>query len=242
MVDRDKTLLSDADAKQMLSDIVSKANKELMDPTQVEPKKRDMILRWALNKLTYLYTERKYNRLKEKRKNYSKNKRLNEADPSHPLSAKLSGKEKTFMKKYEKEYLPGDIIKVDFGFNVGREYGGEHYAVVFRSSGKYENMVYVIPLTSVKEDKELFTTDYEIGVVRGLNLDPRSSDVSSAAKLMSSLEVSKFRLFESGKVYDRLSKHDTDNLREAFFKTLFAEEYKTIRSLEKKIEELTTGI
>ena len=40
--------------------------------------------------------------------------------------------EKTFDYKRLKSYKRGDIIKVNFGFNVGSEYGGLHYAIVLK--------------------------------------------------------------------------------------------------------------
>lgn len=63
--------------------------------------------------------------------------------------------------EYEKEFSPlsrckykrGQIIKADFGFRIGSEYGGLHYAIVTDiNNSKYSTSVTVVPLTSVKDD------------------------------------------------------------------------------------------
>ncbi|MBE6032679.1 MAG: type II toxin-antitoxin system PemK/MazF family toxin [Clostridiales bacterium] len=46
----------------------------------------------------------------------------------------------------------GSIVLVDFGYRIGRELGGQHYAVVIdRKNHLYRNTVTVIPLSSLKE-------------------------------------------------------------------------------------------
>lgn len=234
---QDKVDFTEQEAKSLFQSIVDRAKKEIFDENEIIPKKRDMLLTWTFNKLKYLYTERKYERLKSKRSEYEDSLKAKEENPTLPLSDKLTPKEKTFMKKYEKEYLPGEIINIDLGFNIGREYGGEHYGVVFRKSSIMQNTIYVIPLTSVKKQKEgpkrRHPSEHEIGVIAGLNEDPLKSNVISAAKLMSTMEVSKFRLLESGKKYGKLSSEQMESLREAFFKFMFAEEYKALKKLKE---------
>lgn len=51
-------------------------------------------------------------------------------------------------------YKRGDVIKVSFGFNVGAEYGGLHYAVVLDNHNEHASpVVTVVPLTSTKDSK-----------------------------------------------------------------------------------------
>ncbi|MGP1568806.1 MAG: hypothetical protein ACTTHM_08800 [Peptoanaerobacter stomatis] len=64
-----------------------------------------------------------------------------------------------------KKYNRGDIIKVHFGFRVGREFGGLHYAIVI---GGYKNrksdVLNVIPLKSAKPNvKFLKNGEYYLG-------------------------------------------------------------------------------
>lgn len=63
-------------------------------------------------------------------------------------------KEDTF--DYDKliAYKRGMIIKADFGFNVGSEQGGLHYALVIENDNKKSNRtIMVIPLGSLDDDK-----------------------------------------------------------------------------------------
>jgi hypothetical protein len=61
-------------------------------------------------------------------------------------------------------YKRGNIIKVEFGFNIGSEYGGLHYAIVLdKQSAHNSPVVTVIPLTSIKEDKEIHSNNINLG-------------------------------------------------------------------------------
>lgn len=55
--------------------------------------------------------------------------------------------EKTFVVDPEKLPKRGEVYWIDFGFNVGSEFGGRHPAIVLRSSG---GMVIVLPLSTQK--------------------------------------------------------------------------------------------
>lgn len=62
--------------------------------------------------------------------------------------------------KQRKKYLKfkrGQIVRVNFGFNLGNELGGTHYAVVMSENDNYGNSnLIVVPLTS-KKDKTNFS-------------------------------------------------------------------------------------
>lgn len=64
--------------------------------------------------------------------------------------------EDEFKMKFHSKFKRGSIIQVNFGFNVGTELGGRHYAITL---DKHDNEkipdIVVIPLTSIKEDTDL---------------------------------------------------------------------------------------
>lgn len=54
------------------------------------------------------------------------------------------------------KYKRGQVVKADFGFRIGSEYGGLHYAIVLdKANSIYSPVVTVIPLTSLKENKDI---------------------------------------------------------------------------------------
>lgn len=64
--------------------------------------------------------------------------------------------EKTFHPKYLPIYKKGSIVQVNLGFNIGKEYGGLHYAIVLNSKDtKHNPVLTVLPLSSIKEDSKL---------------------------------------------------------------------------------------
>ena len=72
--------------------------------------------------------------------------------------------EKTFTPQKMKKYKRGDIIKVNFGFNVGSEHGGMHYAIILDcNNSRNSGVITVIPLISKDDEKEVFPTDVDLG-------------------------------------------------------------------------------
>lgn len=72
-----------------------------------------------------------------------------------------------------KAYKRGDIIKLNFGFNVGSEYGGLHYAIVINNSNpRNSSVLTVVPLTSQKDGDEVHPNDVALGteIYRNLKL------------------------------------------------------------------------
>ena len=64
--------------------------------------------------------------------------------------------EETFNPTKNMAYKRGNIVKINFGFNIGNEYGGLHYGIVLDKHNAHNSpVVTVIPLTSVKEGKEI---------------------------------------------------------------------------------------
>lgn len=60
---------------------------------------------------------------------------------------KIITNEKKFVKPDNFELKRGKVVWVDFGFNIGAEFGGRHPAVILRVSGE---KVFVMPLSSQK--------------------------------------------------------------------------------------------
>ncbi|MCM1577713.1 MAG: type II toxin-antitoxin system PemK/MazF family toxin [Ruminococcus sp.] len=68
--------------------------------------------------------------------------------------ARYLGFEQGFKPGKLRDYRRGEIIHVNFGFNVGNEFGGTHYAVVVDRFNSRENgCVVVVPISSLKNGK-----------------------------------------------------------------------------------------
>lgn len=59
-------------------------------------------------------------------------------------------REKNFQPSRLRSYKRGEIVFAHFGFNVGSEYGGMHFAIVVRDSSKSNPNLNVVPLTSLE--------------------------------------------------------------------------------------------
>lgn len=61
-------------------------------------------------------------------------------------------------------YKRGNIVKLDFGFNIGSEYGGLHYGVILDNHNAHNSpVVTVIPLTSIKAGKLPHSNSVKLG-------------------------------------------------------------------------------
>lgn len=60
--------------------------------------------------------------------------------------------EKAFDPKYLPEFTRGSVVNINFGFNVGSEFGGLHYAIVLANSSPKNPNLIVLPLKSLKKD------------------------------------------------------------------------------------------
>lgn len=78
-------------------------------------------------------------------------------------------KEYTRYIEFEEKFLPnkniaykrGNVLKVNFGFNVGSEFGGMHYAVVIDKKNQHNSpVITVVPLTSKNKEH---ITNVDIG-------------------------------------------------------------------------------
>jgi arginyl-tRNA synthetase len=72
--------------------------------------------------------------------------------------------EEKFTPKKLKEYNRGDIIKVNFGFNLGNEEGGLHYAIVVDNrNAQASGVITVVPLSSIKKQETISKYDVDLG-------------------------------------------------------------------------------
>lgn len=74
----------------------------------------------------------------------------------------------TFEEKFDPArniaYKRGNIVKINFGFNVGSEYGGLHYGIVLDNQNDHSSPVLtVIPLTSIKDSKTVHSNSVALG-------------------------------------------------------------------------------
>lgn len=77
---------------------------------------------------------------------------------------KMINFEETFEPKRNISYKRGNIIKLNFGFNIGSEYGGLHYAIVLDNNNAHNcPTVTVIPLTSIKPDGVIHKNSVHLG-------------------------------------------------------------------------------
>lgn len=72
--------------------------------------------------------------------------------------------EEQFDPKRNISYKRGNIVKFNFGFNIGSEYGGLHYGVVLDNHNAQSSpVITVIPLTSVKDNGPIHNNNVELG-------------------------------------------------------------------------------
>lgn len=80
-------------------------------------------------------------------------------------------------------YKRGDIVKLNFGFNIGSEYGGLHYGIVLDMKNDHNSpVVTVIPLTSIKGDKEIHPNSVNLGNEIYRSLKIKYDTISKALK------------------------------------------------------------
>ena len=119
---------------------------------------------------------------------------INDSSGSHLKKANLISywiKDYVRMINFEEKFEPtknisykrGNIVKVDFGFNIGAEYGGLHYGIVLDNNNAHNSpVVTVIPLTSIKSEKEIHPNSVELGNEIYRSLKIKYDTISKALK------------------------------------------------------------
>lgn len=105
--------------------------------------------------------------------------------------------EEIFEPRKNISYKRGDIVKLKFGFNIGSEYGGLHYAVVLDIDNPHSSpVVTVIPLTSKKPNSSIHHYNIDLGneLYKLLNFkfnttyNALQQDITKSQKLISILD------------------------------------------------------
>ncbi|MGN0733719.1 MAG: type II toxin-antitoxin system PemK/MazF family toxin [Emergencia sp.] len=100
--------------------------------------------------------------------------------------------EEKFDPKRNIAYKRGNVVKVNFGFNIGSEYGGLHYAVVLDNKNDHSSpVVTVVPLTSIKDDRVIHVNSVELGNELYHNIKLKYDTISKAieAEQIANLEL-----------------------------------------------------
>lgn len=103
-------------------------------------------------------------------------------------------REKTYDYSKHPVYKRGMVISVDFGFNVGAEYGGFHWAAVIQNDAKRAQTVVVVPLSSLKPGQNTHPLDAFLGTIDQLNTNDAEALVGQIST------VSKMRI-KTGQIY-----------------------------------------
>lgn len=131
------------------------------------------------------------------------------------------------------KYKAGDIIYAEFGYNVGSEYGGRHYAIVIENSPLKADMIMVVPLSSLppfKTEEDVHRNDAYLGELSELNKIAHSMEGTRSVAIINQTRaiakqrivapVNKFheRIFIDGPllglIYDKLkTRYTTQGLK-----------------------------
>lgn len=116
----------------------------------------------------------------------------------------------------------GSIVYADFGFNVGREYGGLHYAIVLnKTDARSNHLLHVLPLTSVKETTDISNLKYFQFLIG-----------NEVFRLL--VNKANQKIIELTELYDRFSKKDDElNNRAVMVEALIEDNKKTLEILKK---------
>jgi mRNA interferase MazF len=117
--------------------------------------------------------------------------------------------EENFNPSFLRAYKRSEIVLANFGFNVGAEYGGMHYAVIIKDSSKNNPNVNVVPLSSLEAGETEADTHKDrvfLGVIEGLN------EKNAVAIPDQMRPISKLRVHKPRKAKDDVFKLSTDQM------------------------------
>lgn len=160
-------------------------------------------------------------------------------------------------------YKRGDVIKVSFGFNIGAEYGGLHYAIVLDNHNDHASpVITVIPLTSTKEhskpsrhDVPLGNELYRLMKVKATaaikaskeereNIEKRHSYFCGIMEMVSN-SIKQIKSIDEPNSPDTIKKvHDADKLLEASNKMILElkEQAKYLDSVNEELHKIVTEV
>lgn len=100
--------------------------------------------------------------------------------------------ELNFTPKSLKAYKQREIILVDFGFNVGGEFGGRHYAVVLeKNNNPRSSVILVAPITSYESERGCHPTNVDLGVGAINGHDKGAAVVMNQIRYVSKMRIEK---------------------------------------------------
>lgn len=119
-------------------------------------------------------------------------------------------------------YKRGNIVKLNFGFNIGAEYGGLHYGIVIDNKNDHNSPVLtIIPLTSIKDSSTVHKNSVELGNELYKSLKIKYDTISAALKAeqqeirettqaFSTLVNFTSKMFENAKMIENPHQRDTE--------------------------------
>ncbi|WP_052954016.1 type II toxin-antitoxin system PemK/MazF family toxin [Clostridium sp. C8] len=94
-------------------------------------------------------------------------------------------------------YKRGDIVHVNFGFNVHNELGGTHYAIVVEGNNAQTNgTVVVVPLKSTEEDNPTNLDNTEVFLGKCIIPIGKAKNKNTIAKVGQLKSISKLRILK----------------------------------------------
>jgi len=124
--------------------------------------------------------------------------------------SKLLRYENSFISSNLGHFKRGEVIYVDFGFNVGNEFGGIHYAIVVeKSNSARDRKIVVIPLTSL-DTHERIDNIHHTEVFLGKVIP--WTNKNSVAMPMAIRSISKMRIIKPIKKTDKRTKISNTHL------------------------------
>lgn len=139
-----------------------------------------------------------------------------------------------------KRYERGDVIKVNFGFNIGNEHGGLHYSVVL-DNGNYVNsgIITVVPLMSKKKNKTVHHRDVDLGdelyiklkLKHDTMLSSMQTEIKSVNELILEIERDPNTSIEKTELHDKI-RHRLDVL---------LKELDVLEKVKKELDRMKQG-
>lgn len=112
--------------------------------------------------------------------------------------------ENSFKPSSLRRYERGDVIFANFGFKVGNELGGCHYAIVIENENQPTNgTVIVIPMKSIEKEEELASLDWK-DFNLGKGIIPWKMDIYNIAKVNQVCALSKMRIIKPKSQHERI--------------------------------------
>lgn len=116
------------------------------------------------------------------------------------------------------QYKQREILLVDFGFNVGKEFGGRHYAVALEKSNPSSGVILVAPISSYNPGTRIHPTNIDMGI-GAINPNDKSKGnfiVMNQIRYISKMRIEKVswqsRKYVSKNVYNEIVKRLTSRI------------------------------